>query len=348
MSPYPHTLNAPYLDSVTGVSELPLTTPVAYIVFNRPELTAKSFARIRDQRPTDLFLIADGPRTGHPTDFERCRRVREIVAQVDWHCTVHRNYTEVNLGCKERPSSGLDWVFSQVDRAIILEDDCIPNDDFFTFCDALLDKYQDDERVAVITGDNFQDGVRRGEGVYYFSKYNHGWGWATWRRAWRHYDRDIKFWPTWRMSAQWRVIHPDPLERRYWERVFDCVAAGKLDTWDYPWTASTWYWGGLTATPNVNLVSNIGASPDATHTRTSSDQLERSTEPLGALVHLSKVELDYEADRYTFDHHFGGAALRERRGLFGFLRWATRGGARRLRRLLSAAAAERNARRAGP
>lgn len=323
---------------------MPLTTPVAFIVFNRPEHTAKSFARIRAQRPTNLFLVADGPRPGHPTDSERCQRVREIVAEVDWRCTVHRNYAETNMGCKMRVSSGLDWLFSQVDRAIVLEDDCIPNDDFFTFCADLLDRYRDDDRVAVITGDNFQDGIRRGDAAYYFSKYNHCWGWATWSHVWRDYDGDLEFWPTWRDSAHWRELHSDPLERRYWEGIFDRLAVDEIDTWDYPWTASTWHRGGLTATPNVNLVSNIGYGPDATHTRAPTGQLERMTEPLGALVHPSKVELDREADSYTFDHHLGGAALRDRRRPFGFLRWAIKGGTRRLQGLMSTFTPQRDVR----
>jgi hypothetical protein len=282
-------------------------TPIAYIIFNRPQHTEKTFAVLQEQKPTHLFIIADGPRPGHPTDAQRCEAVRKIVEQVDWPCEVHRNYAESNLGLKKRVSSGLDWVFSQVERAIVLEDDCLAHPDFFRFCDALLDRYADDERVSVVTGNNFQDGRKWGDASYYFSKYNHCWGWATWRRAWRHYQGDIPFWPEWEKSDNWREKTPDPVERRYWNKIFMQVRAGKIDSWAYPWTGSVWYCGGLTATPNVNLVSNIGFGVESTHT--SSEQSSDSTvpvHPLGELKHPSRIEKNSNADRYIFDHSLGG------------------------------------------
>lgn len=235
------------------------------------------------------------------------------------------------MGCKRGVSSGLAWAFSQVDRAIVLEDDCVPRDEFFSYCEALLERYRYDERVGVITGNNFQDGIQRGDGSYYFSKYNHVWGWATWSRAWQHYDGDVSFWPAWKTSAEWRAVHPDPIERRYWARIIDRVARGEIDTWDYSWTASTWYRGGLTATPNANLVSNIGFGPGATHTKAPWDFPGHDTAPLGPLRHRSGVHHDVDADRYTFDRHFGGAAVRERRRPAGFLRWVGASGLQRLR-----------------
>lgn len=300
---------------------LPLKTPVAFIVFNRPEHTAVSFAQIRDQRPAELFLIADGPRPGHAQDPGRCQKVRTVLENIDWPCTVHRDYADANMGCKRRVSSGLDRVFSQVDRAIVLEDDCVPDDVFFSYCEALLDRYRDDDRVAVITGDNFQGGIPRGDGSYYFSKYNHVWGWASWSRAWQRYDGTIGFWPAWEDSPQWRATHPDRTERRYWERILSRVARGEIDTWDYPWMASTWYHGGLTATPNANLVRNIGFGPDATHTKSARNLPGSETAPLGPLRHPSEIQQDVEADRYTFEHCFGGAALRRRRRPLGLMRW---------------------------
>lgn len=313
-----------------------LSTPVAFVVFNRPQLTEQSFARIRAQRPAQLFVVADGPRPDHPADVEQCEQVREVVADVDWPCTVHRDYADTNLGLKRRVSSGLDWVFSQVDRAIILEDDCIPNDDFFTFCELLLSRYADDERVAAVTGDNFQDGLHRGDGAYYFSKYPHCWGWATWRRSWQHYDGGIRFWPAWRGSAHWEALHPDPLERQYWEAILDRCHRGEIDTWDYPWTASVWRRNGLTATPNANLVTNTGFGPDATHTVTETPEVGRPATDLGLLTHPVNVDQDVEADRYTFEHHFGGATMRRRRRPIGYLRWVVGGVLRRVQRRLEA------------
>ena len=283
-----------------------LNTPVVLIVFNRPRQTRLTFAAIRQQQPAQLFIIADGPRSGHPTDVERCLAVHESLAEIDWPCVVHRNYAEVNLGCKHRVISGLDWVFSQVDRAIVLEDDCLPHPDFFTYCQELLNRYASDERIYAITGDNFQDGRKRGGASYYFSKYNHVWGWATWRRAWAKNSPDLEFWPEWRASGGWRRHTPDPVERRYWSGIFDRAHRSEIDTWDYGWTASVWHHGGLTATPNANLVTNIGFGPDATHTVTGEEREGAQVQPLGVLTHPGKVERDRAADRYVFDYQFGG------------------------------------------
>jgi integrase len=283
-----------------------LNAPIAFIIFNRPRHTAESFAAIRAQKPSKLLIIADGPRPGHPTDFERCSETREVVANIDWPCEVLRNYSDVNLGCKLRVSSGLDWVFDQVERAIVLEDDCIPHEDFFPYCETLLDRYETDPRVWVITGNNFQHGTKRGDASYYFSKFNHCWGWATWRRAWKHYRVDIPFWPDWRATADWRKKLPDPVERTVWSGLLDRVQRGEIDTWDYQWTACVWYHGGLTATPNVNLVTNIGFGPDATHTVSSGDQDGLPIFPLGTLTHPKQVKQNLAADRHVFNHNFGG------------------------------------------
>ena len=296
-----------------------LDTPIAFIIFNRPKQTRQSCAVIREQRPSTLLIIADGPRAGHPTDAERCIETREIVANIDWPCEVLRNYADVNMGCKRRVSSGLDWVFEQVEKAIVIEDDCLPNADFFTFCDTLLRRYETDPRVWVITGNNFQNGKKRGDAAYYFSKFNHCWGWATWRRAWKHYRVDIPFWPEWSATADWRKKLPDPIERTVWSGFLDRVQRGEIDTWDYQWTACAWYHGGLTATPNVNLVTNIGFGPDATHTISSGDEVGLPIFPLGSLTHPKQVKQDLAADRHVFNHHFGGLNHPDR--LISRLRW---------------------------
>lgn len=283
-----------------------LTTPVAYIIFNRPRHTRETFAAIRHQQPNQLFIIADGPRLDHPTDSERCQEVRKIVEKIDWPCEVFWNVSDTNLGCKQRIITGLDWVFSQVERAIILEDDILPNKDFFRFCEELLERYENDDRVACITGNNFQDGRHRGKGSYYFSRYNHVWGWATWRRAWIHNNSSLSFWPEWQNSKEWRRKLSDSNERNYWKQIFDKMFNNEIDTWDYPWTASVWFQGGLTATPNVNLVTNIGFGPDATHTKEQEDRDGQRSYSLGPVTHPQEVFRDRSADRYTYDHHFLG------------------------------------------
>jgi hypothetical protein len=287
------------------MSECQLKTPVAYIVFNRPSQTRATFASIRAQQPRKLLLIADGPRLGHPTDAERCKEVREIIAKIDWPCEVYRNFSDTNLGCKLRVVTGLDWVFHQVDQAIILEDDCLPHPDFYNFCEILLNKYKDDHRIAVVTGDNFQQGNKRGNGSYYFSIYPHCWGWATWKRSWLTNDSNISFWPQFKVSEHWTKLLTDKVAQNYWAGIFDRVFARQFEsTWDYQWLASVWYQGGLTATPNVNLVSNIGFGIDGTHTIAQKDGLP--TYSIGPLIHPTCVAQNQIADRYVFDHEYGG------------------------------------------
>lgn len=285
----------------------PLQTAVLFLVFNRPDTTARVFEAIRQAKPPRLYVAADGPREGREGEAERVAKVREIATAVDWPCEVKTLFRTKNLGCKCAVSSAITWFFDQEEEGIILEDDCLPQPDFFTFCEGLLDRYRDDEKVSVITGDNFQAGLWRGQGSYYFSRYNHVWGWASWRRAWQYYDGDLTFWPEWKRSADWSNRLPDKVERRYWEKILDRMHAQQIDTWDYPWTASVWYHGGLTATPNVNLVSNIGFGSDSTHTASADSPLaEMATGALGDLIHPETITQDQAADRYVFDHTFGG------------------------------------------
>jgi len=293
-----------------------LNSAVLFLVFNRPDTTAQVFEAIRKAKPPRLYVAADGPRADKPGEHEKCEQVRLIASQVDWPCELKTLFRHRNLGCKNAVSSAITWFFEQEEQGILLEDDCLPHPDFFTFCETLLKRYRDDERIFVITGDNFQASQLRGKASYYFSKYNHCWGWATWRRAWRHYQGDLRFWPEWRKSAMWKRQTPDKVERRYWERIFARVRAGQIDTWDYPWTGSVWYHGGLTATPNVNLVSNIGFGPDSTHTASADSLLaEIATAALGEIIHPEKVVQDRAADRYAFDHVFGGKNQRFPRAL---------------------------------
>ena len=154
-------------------------------------------------------------------------------------------FSEKNLGCAQSCSNAISWFFKNEENGIILEDDCVPHLDFFTFCENLLDRYAEDERVTVISGNNFQKGKWRGDASYYFSKFPHIWGWATWRRAWKYYQGDIPFWSEWKKSDAWLNFMPDKVQRRYFEKIFDQVQDGKVDTWDYSWTANVWYKGGL-------------------------------------------------------------------------------------------------------
>ena len=287
-----------------------MQTALLFLVFNRPDTTRLVFEKIREVKPSRLYVAADGPREGNNEDKNKILKVQEIATSVDWPCEVKTLFRNKNLGCKKAVSSAITWFFDHEEQGIILEDDCLPHLDFFNFCENLLDRYFKDERVSAITGNNFQNGKWRGGASYYFSKYNHCWGWATWRRSWQNYDGDLKFWPEWSTSKAWIDFISNKAERKYWKNIFQRVHLGQVNSWAYPWTACTWHKEGLTVTPNVNLVSNIGFGESATHTNLERDKSFRlPVNNLGNLIYLNKVERNIKADNWTFNHHYGGKNL---------------------------------------
>jgi len=276
-------------------------TPVAMMVFNRPELAARVLAAVRAARPSRLLVVADGPRPDRPGEGELCARTRAAVLDaVDWPCEVETALSDVNLGCKRRISSGVDWVFRRVEEAIVLEDDCVPGPDFFGFCDEILERYRHDDRVMALTGCNFQFGRRRGDASYYFSHFIHVWGWATWRRAWAHYDVAMREWPAVRRGRWLRDAVGGRAAAAGWRWRFDLTHAGRVDTWDYQWLYQVMRRGGLVATPNVNLVTNVGAGPGGTHAGQEGPQFDQ---PAGALehplTHPAEVRRDVAADAFV-------------------------------------------------
>ena len=223
-----------------------------------------------------------------------------MIHRVDWECRVLTNFADVNLGCRRRVSSGLDWVFAKVPEAIILEDDCLPAPSFFPFCEALLDRYRDDHRVMHISGTNFLKGRRATGPGYYFSKYPMIWGWASWRRAWRYYDVEINSWP--RSKSLILSLCDDRRERKLWGEISDLVYNGALDIWSHQWSYACWAQSGLSIVPNSNLVSNIGFGAEATHTLDGNSPLGgMPVKDTWEIRHPPLLIRDREADRYTFD-----------------------------------------------
>lgn len=277
-----------------------LQTPVVFIVFNRPEMTMRSFASIRQARPQQLFIIADGPRSNVIQDNDRCRSVRHIVETPDWPCDVRRIFAEENLGCMRRISSGLDEVFSVVTEAIILEDDCIPEPSFFRYCEELLDRYRFDERVGAVSGDSFQMPGWKTMHSYYFSRYPHCWGWATWQRAWERCDIGMECWPSLRESGWLAQLFPNGKDRLHWEKMFDDTFALRIDSWAFRWTLSCWVTGMLTALPAKNLVTNIGFDELGTNNRSKDVSASISSYAMPfPLSHPTEIAADYNADMYT-------------------------------------------------
>ncbi len=250
------------------MSDFRLKTPVAFIIFKRPHTTERVFEAIRQVKPAKLFVIADGPRNDRADEPEKCEATRAIINRVDWECEVIKNYSDINIGCAKRLPSGLDWVFNQVEEAIVLEDDCLPHPTFFQFCEALLERYRYDQRIGTIIGQNVQLGRRRTDYSYYFSIYNRCWGWATWRRAWQNFDFDMKLWPEIKESQFLDDILIDSKSVKFWQQIFQDTYDRRINTvWDYQWTFNCWLQNQLSIVPNQNLISNIGFGENATHTK---------------------------------------------------------------------------------
>ena len=285
-----------------------LRSPIALIIFNRPELTQIIFDKIAQVKPSKLFVVADGPRPDRAGEENRCFQAREIINQVNWDCEVFKNYSDENLGCKSRVSSGLDWVFEAVPEVIILEDDCNPSLDFFWFCDELLEKYRDDERISIISGCNFQMKNNLEDSSYYFSRLTHIWGWASWRRTWRYYDVSASSWPEFRNYLLTTKISMS--EKKFWLEKFQSTYDGLIDTWDYQLVLAMWAQHKLSIIPNVNLISNIGFGADATHTSSVNIFSNMSSGQLSFPLKHPQFMLDnLSADDFTANAMFSSGIL---------------------------------------
>ena len=277
-------------------------------VFNRPLETRKVFEIIKKIKPKQLFITADGPRKGNETDINNCAEVRTIVSDIDWSCKVYKNFSDNNKGSFKSTSEGISWVFQHVDRAIILEDDCIPSLSFFRFCHELLDYYENDTRVAMISGNNFQKGNNVTKDSYYFSRYTHIWGWATWKRTWDKVDFSMSDWPEFRLVNGLKSSFCEQSAILYWDKICQDMYDKKSKLhWDFLLSLSTYMNNTLTILPNKNLVSNIGFGPDASNCKQKSDfhclTAEEIDFPLKHPSFMSRfVAADDLTERNIFSH----------------------------------------------
>jgi len=291
----------------------PLTTPVLFLIFNRLDTTQKVFNAIRQAKPKQLFVAADGPRPDKEGEIEKCQKARQIATSVDWDCEVKTLFRDKNLGCKIAVSSAIDWFFENVEEGIILEDDCLPSQSFFWFCQELLKYYRDDTRIMMISGNNFQFGKIRGEGSYYFSKYAHIWGWATWKRAWKYFDANMKSFEKFKTENQIDNIFNLKQQKKYWMKIFQLVYDGEIDTWDYIWVFFCFINNGLCIMPNVNLVSNIGFNKEALHTKDENSILSKmKTEEITEIIHPNFILPDQEADNLDSKLSFSNISIFKR------------------------------------
>ncbi|MBD1933099.1 MULTISPECIES: glycosyltransferase family 2 protein [Cyanophyceae] len=283
-----------------------MKTPVALLIFKRPETTEKVFEAIRQAKPPKLLVVADGPRADKPGEAEQCAAARAIIDRVDWDCEVLKNYSDVNLGCGLRPATGITWVFEQVEEAIIFEDDCLPHPTFFQFCEELLSKYRDDERVMAIAGTSLVGEWRSPLQSYYFSQFGGNWGWASWRRAWKFFDYNIKLFPQ-LLEAQFLENYlREPKYYLYWKKLFqEIYESPDRSCWDYQWLLACWMQNGLRICPEVNLITNIGFGANATHTFSDNPLANVETQEINLpLKHPQFMIQNFQADHLIQEKFF--------------------------------------------
>lgn len=286
---------------------------VLMLVFNRPDVTEKVFQAVRAARPPRLYIAADGPRLNRPDDEVKTAEVRNIFAQIDWPCDVKTRYLAENLGCRLAVSSAIDWFFGLEEQGIVLEDDVLPTPGFFSYCDLMLERYKSDERVYSIVGNNLVEPWFKSEDSYFFSKVFFVWGWASWRRAWTHYDVNMASWPAIKEGTLSLPFMPsNSLHRAYWRLVFDLAYKNQISTWDHQWTYAHWKNEALSVTPSGNLVRNIGFGADATHTSGSDPEYIRRLrliEEFNPLQEPSIVEDNSHHYQYMANHVLGISIL---------------------------------------
>lgn len=283
-------------------------TPIAIFTFNRPQLTEQLLGILARVKPRRILVVSDGPRPHVASDVEKCEAVRRLFENLDWECRVDRDFAETNMGSFPRNSTGLNWVFEQVEEAIILEDDCLPDLSFFPFCEELLDKYRDDCRVGLISGNNFlKQSVDQETPSYFFSSYATTWGWASWRRTWHQVDLSMPYWPEFRDSGELRQSVFSSSEAKYWQSIYDAILEQRMkNAWDYQLILACLKFNLLTIVPSVNLVSNVGYGPDGTHCMDESSTMHDAPrgELVFPLVHPADVRrcgsVDYAIFRVRF------------------------------------------------
>lgn len=279
-----------------------LDTAILFILFNRTDTALQVFESIRAAKPKRLYFFADGARTHIVGEKEQCEKARAIKDLVDWQCEVKTYYLDENIGPRLALGKGINWFFEHEEEGIILEHDCLPSQSFYTFCETLLTHYRHDERVMHISGDNFQFGKKRGEASYYFSRLNHIWGFATWRRAWKHYDVEMKNYPEFVQQNQIKNILKHPRLIRFWNKIFKDTYENKIQTWDYQWTFAMWCQNGLAVLPQQNLVSNIGFDSGALNTVNPNHKVANMRRyEIAEITHPQFVLVNEDADNYSMD-----------------------------------------------
>ncbi|MBW5396974.1 glyocosyltransferase [Brachyspira pilosicoli] len=280
---------------------------VLFMIFNRPDPTSKVFEAIREAKPPRLYVAADGPRKNVKGEYKKCISTREIIKEVDWDCEVKTLFRDENLGCGLAVSGAINWFFENEEDGIILEDDCLPNQSFFYFCEELLDYYKDNEKIMHIHSNHI--GKPYSKYSYYFSSMERCWGWATWRRAWKLYDYNLEKYSYDLISKKIEEVYFSDLYIDYWKDVLKIMTnddiTKRINTWDYQWSFSILANDGLCICPNVNLVSNIGWGNDSTHCHNEKDKLSNmASYEIKEIIHPNKIERNLFIDEDSMSKKF--------------------------------------------
>ncbi|AKH77603.1 hypothetical protein LEP1GSC079_0014 [Leptospira interrogans str. FPW1039] len=277
-----------------------MKVPVLLIAFNRPDFTFAVFETIKNYQPKKLYVAVDGPRKNKNDEIWKCEKVRAVINEVDWVCDVKTLFRSENLGCKKAVSSAINWFFENEEMGIILEDDIIAEPSFYHFCEELLEHYKNDERIGMISGNNFGFGYRRNRNSYYYSLYSHIWGWASWKRAWKGYDLNMTDYEDFLKGGHLHDLFLNQAEFEFWKSNFDKVVFEDFDTWDFQWVYHNFKNGRLNIMPSVNLVKNIGFGEEATHTMYLSPYANMKTEKMNfPLIHPAYRVRDNRSDEMS-------------------------------------------------
>jgi len=278
-----------------------LSTPVLFLIYNRPDTTKAVFDQIKKAQPAKLFIAADGHRPHIANDLANCSAAREIVKEINWNCEVKTLFRDKNLGCKLAVSSAIAWFFEHVDEGIILEDDCFPDLSFFSFCDYQLKKHRDNPDVMMIAGTSYLPAETVSPSSYFFLRYFAIWGWATWKRAWQKYDITLSDWSELKKNNKLNSIFTDWKIVDFYTDLFDRLAAGNFDTWDIQWAYSCLFNNGVSISPVKNLVQNIATS--GTHYTGDNVFLNREIFPfdLATMVEPETIVPDTKLEQAAFD-----------------------------------------------
>lgn len=286
-------------------------TPVLLIAFNRPDTLDDVFEAVRSVQPSFLYVAIDGAREGKPGEAEKCNECKKVIDRIDWSCQLQTLYRKENVGCGRGPSEAISWAFETTDRLIILEDDCVPNQSFFRFCDEMLERYKDDERVWLVSGRSHQSKSPYFKNQdYIFSHYAHTWGWATWKRCWQEFDlrmRDTKEFIA--MGGARNVLatkEQGDFYNKWFMETFNRIDREVTHSWDFQWVYTYMKNGGLGIVPCKNLVKNIGGG-NGTHTGKNATTLDLPTGELPDILrHPQFVIMNEGYESLHFRTHIRG------------------------------------------